>query len=621
MKHLRLSHRLILLLAFPVAGMLGFGAYGAWVKGRIAADYARLERNAAVLDQIGDTVHELQKERGRSGVFVNAKGGRFAVELARQRRDTDAALGLLRVRLADFRPENFGTDFLAIFRDGGAGLEELAGKRGEIDRCGITGVESTEFYTRTIARLLAVVVAMSHLSRDAEIAHGIQSYVNFLGGKEQAGIERATLAQVFTRDAFTAETFAAWAQASAAQETYFKVFASFASEAQRAFWRETVSGPAVAAVEAMRQKAFARRDAGKFEVAPAAWFDASTARIDLMKTVEDRLAADYARRADEIRREAQAAFRGFLAAMLVLSAATTAGGFLVIRAIAGRLRGASAALAAGSEQIRSAARQVSGSSQTLAEGASEQAAGLEETSASLQEISGVVRRNADAAEEAKRLAAETRMAAEAGAQGMTAMTQAMAEIGQAATNVQHIVKTIDEIAFQTKLLALNAAVEAARAGELGAGFSVVAEEVRSLAGRAANAAHETAEKIADVVAKSERGAAATGHVVAQLQGIVVQAGKVDRLVGGIAAASKEQDQGVAEVNRAVAEVDQVTQRTAATAEESAAAAEELDAQAVEFGAVVRQIETLVNGAEAAPRAGREATSGGRVLAGRVAAAV
>ena len=117
----------------------------------------------------------------------------------------------------------------------------------------------------------------------AEIANGIQSYVNFVAGKEQAGIERATLAQVFTRDSFTAETFAIWAQTSAAQETYFRVFASFATPAQLGHWRQTVSGPQVTTVEEMRQRAFARRETGKFEVAATAWFDASTARIELMK--------------------------------------------------------------------------------------------------------------------------------------------------------------------------------------------------------------------------------------------------------------------------------------------------------------------------------------------------
>jgi len=234
----------------------------------------------------------------------------------------------------------------------------------------------------------------------------------------------------------------------------------------------------------------------------------------------------------------------------------------------------------GSEQITSAAGQVSAASQSLAEGASEQAASLEETSATLEEISGMTKRNADNATHAKTLSGQTKAAADSGSAEMVAMQEAMEAIKNSAANIANIIKTIDEIAFQTNILALNAAVEAARAGEAGAGFSVVAEEVRALAQRCATAARETARKIEDSVSKSNQGAEITTNVARHFREIVEKAREVDSLVAEIAAASNEQTSGVAQVSKAVSEIDRITQANAGSSEETAASAEELNAQAL-----------------------------------------
>ncbi len=226
-----------------------------------------------------------------------------------------------------------------------------------------------------------------------------------------------------------------------------------------------------------------------------------------------------------------------------------------------------------------ASGEISVSSQRLAEGASEQAASLEETSATLEEISSMTKRNADHATLAAQLAEETRTAADAGAHDMDAMKLAMAEIKAASDNIAKINKTIDEIAFQTNLLALNAAVEAARAGEAGAGFAVVAGEVRTLSQRAAEAAKETASKIADAIAKSDHGVATSGKVGEVLATILEKTRRMETVVKEIAAGSHEQSQGIAQVNIAVGEMDKVTQSNAAASEEAAAAAAHLADQA------------------------------------------
>ena len=249
----------------------------------------------------------------------------------------------------------------------------------------------------------------------------------------------------------------------------------------------------------------------------------------------------------------------------------------------------------GARSVAAASDQISGSSQSLAEGSSEQAASLEETSASLEEMASMTRRNADSAEAAKNLANQTRLAAEAGATDMAAMAKAMDEIKVSSDGISKILKSIDEIAFQTNILALNAAVEAARAGEAGAGFAVVAEEVRNLAKRSADAARETAEGIENSIAKSTQGVAISAKVATSLADIVAKARQVDNLVAEIASASKEQNQGIGQINTAMSQMDRVTQTTAASAEECASASSELNAQAQSLKDAVDQLVALVSG--------------------------
>jgi hypothetical protein len=265
----------------------------------------------------------------------------------------------------------------------------------------------------------------------------------------------------------------------------------------------------------------------------------------------------------------------------------------IVRVLSRGLNAIAAQLNNGSSQVASASSQVAAASQSLAEGASEQASSLEETSASLEEMSSMTERNADSAESAKTLASETRAAADAGAKDMEEMSSAMADVKAASDNIAKIIKTIDEIAFQTNILALNAAVEAARAGEAGAGFAVVADEVRSLAQRSAQAAKETAEKIENSIQKSHRGAQISEKVTASLSQIVVKARQVDELVGEIAAASKEQAQGIIQVNVAISQMDKITQSNAASAEESASASEELNAQAAALKGGVAELSQMV----------------------------
>ncbi len=253
-------------------------------------------------------------------------------------------------------------------------------------------------------------------------------------------------------------------------------------------------------------------------------------------------------------------------------------------------------LGSGAEQVTAASQQISQAGQQLAEGASQQASSLEETSSSLEEMASMTKQNADNATQANASMEETNKLVHSGLDSMQRMSAAMTAIRNNSEESAKIIKTIDDIAFQTNLLALNAAVEAARAGEAGKGFAVVAQEVRSLAQRSAEAAQSTSELIETSRQNTDEGVKIADEMSANLNAIQESSEKVTVQIREITSASREQSQGIDQVNTAVAEMDKVTQQTASNSEESASAAEELASQAEELNTMVADLIAVVEGA-------------------------
>ena len=265
------------------------------------------------------------------------------------------------------------------------------------------------------------------------------------------------------------------------------------------------------------------------------------------------------------------------------------------RAITGPINRVITGLNEGADQVSSASGQVASAGQSLAQGASEQAASIEECSASLEEIASMTKLNAEHAGSANQLMNQTRDTVGRANDSLNTLTRSMEDISRASDETSKIIKTIDEIAFQTNLLALNAAVEAARAGEAGAGFSVVAEEVRNLAMRAAEAAGNTSNLISGTVKAVTDGSAVVRQTNEAFAGVSDSAQKAGDLVSEISAASKEQAQSVEQISNAVSDMDKITQRNAANAEESASASEEMNAQAHQLKEFVAELARLVGG--------------------------
>jgi len=279
--------------------------------------------------------------------------------------------------------------------------------------------------------------------------------------------------------------------------------------------------------------------------------------------------------------------------LIVLLAGLMAFGWRLKNQIVTELSRISGTIADATTRLYNAAGQVSVSSETLANGASQQAASIEETSSSLEEMSSMTKRNAENAQKANELARQTRTSADRGVEDMQAMSSAMQTIKSSSDDIAKIIKTIDEIAFQTNILALNAAVEAARAGEAGMGFAVVADEVRNLAQRSAQAAKETAAKIESAISNTAQGVKLSGQVAATLNDIVAKARKMDELAAEVAGASREQTQGITQINASVGQVDKITQNNAACAEETASVVSELYAQVVTMKTSVAELMQLV----------------------------
>jgi methyl-accepting chemotaxis protein len=250
-------------------------------------------------------------------------------------------------------------------------------------------------------------------------------------------------------------------------------------------------------------------------------------------------------------------------------------------------------MTASAAQVTSASFQFSSASQSLSESSSDQAAAIEETSASLEEMAAMTKQNLGNAHEADTLMQNANQVISQANLSMNELNTSMNEISASSEKTSKIIKTIDEIAFQTNLLALNAAVEAARAGEAGAGFAVVADEVRNLAMRCAEAAKNTSELIEDTVKTIKGGSQKVTMVGEVFTQVTESTTKVGELVAEIAAASKEQTQGIEQVDKTVGEMNNMSQVNAAGAEESASASEELSGQADQMKAMVGELAVLV----------------------------
>jgi methyl-accepting chemotaxis protein len=329
-------------------------------------------------------------------------------------------------------------------------------------------------------------------------------------------------------------------------------------------------------------------------------FDASAARLGAL-IEQNRINAEAAQASSDA--IAQSARWWVLTLMVAVLVAGSGLAWLVIGGV-NRLLGRVASDIAGSaETLVTAASDASHASDELSRSAGDQASSLEAASTTMAQISTTTRTNARHAHDAAALVTDADTLIRSSNDALDAMVTSMAGIEDASSRVTRIIRTIDEIAFQTNILALNAAVEAARAGEAGAGFAVVAEEVRRLAQRSAQAARDTATLIEESSDRAREGTVRLKHVSSAVAAFTRQMTGVQDLVQTIRTSSDQQMSGIDQVSRSVEGMARTTQAAAASADASATAGDRLSTQAEAARAQSRQLDALVRGRRAS-RAGK-----------------
>jgi hypothetical protein len=292
--------------------------------------------------------------------------------------------------------------------------------------------------------------------------------------------------------------------------------------------------------------------------------------------------------------------QAYLGGCLFLIAILIAAGslFIMEKQVSAPLRELAHRLADGAHKVGQSASQVSASSQSLFQDSSQQAASLEETAASSEEIRSMAQTSTQNCSSTAELVSMSQNKFVLTNQSLTELTSAMDEINTSSTKISKVIKLIDEIAFQTNILALNAAVEAARAGEAGMGFAVVAEEVRNLSQRCAQAASDSAAMIEESIGKCESGKLKLDDVTAAIKAVTEESLKVKALVDQINVGSAEQTRGISQIARAISEMEKVTQASTTNAESGAAVAESLNTESESLNEIVRILSSVVEGTNA-----------------------
>ncbi|MES0490209.1 MAG: methyl-accepting chemotaxis protein [Leptospirales bacterium] len=607
--NIKFSNKLTLLLIIPLMGLAVLATLKATENIKVVRDVVKINTLMDLSVNLGNLVHETQKERGLTAGYLGSNGTSFETKLEKQRKLTNEKIRVLEEVLAGFDKTAYGKKFEELLKDGLENLADINSWRKKISNLEVPVSEAISYYTEMNANFLDLAGQVTKLSSDADITGVASAYINFLLGKERSGIERAVLNNTFARNSFGPGMVEKFITLKAEQNIYFGIFLSHTNTKQRNFYKKTMDADAVRDVARMEQVALSKLNQGNFGVEAGYWFETMTKKINLFKTVEDYLSKQLS---DTGKSKTTTAWTQLIILIVLIGGLFLISilfGLSLIRDVLKKLGGEPAEIAGLVEKVAAGdltvkfdvsskektgiylavftmvsklssimqevihtandvlnnATQINTTAQTVSQGASEEAANLEETTASLEEISASIEGNAASAKSTNEVSTTTSRSAKEGGDAVQKTVEAMKTITEK-------IVMIEEIAYNTNLLALNAAIEAARAGEQGKGFAVVASEVRKLAERSQVAAQEISRVAQDSVDISDK----AGKLIAKMVPDIVQ---IAEMINRISTASDEQSRGVSQINVSMNQLDTVTAQHASAAEEMAASSEELNALA------------------------------------------
>lgn len=626
-------------LVLPLLALAWFAAQGIMERRATVQEFDRLHAMTQLAQRAGDTVHQMQLERGMTAGFLGSEGNAFGDQLNQQRPNTDAAVQA-------FQTQRDALDSALLTPAAQQQLNEIdaqwqrqAALRKRVDDLDIAMGDALSHYTGINGQLMAFVGTLSHLTSEGAIARQLSAYYQLLEAKDLAGIERALLSNAFASDGMPEATLRRFLSLLGEEQAFLASFRLLAGEESRDQLDQALSGAEIERLLARRDLAISQAQTGGYGVDPEQWFEWQTVKIARLKVLENHVADTVVAQTVALRESAQQALWQYAVIALVASLMAIVAAVLIVRAITQSLNQALTSIATrgsdltqrlvvpGSDELSQlyqafnessevtealvadvkrnaqsvavASNQMAQGNQDLAQRTEEQSASLVQTASSMEQITATVRQSAENAQQAQQMTGEVAQEAkEATAVASQAQT-AMQLILQANEQVTSIVATIDNIAFQTNLLALNASVEAARAGEHGRGFAVVADEVRKLASRSAQEASQIRQLIDNNVTKISEGESLVTTTNETLGRIAQRVGQMASLMDEMASATHEQSAGIEQINRAMAQLEDVTQQNAALVEEMAAASRSLDDQADDMTSkvsdyLVRDIEPVAS---------------------------